>query len=230
MRRLPLTTALRILPAEIRSRTTAHVVRATRNDRFELDGADYEYLYHHYNATWRNERAVEVPVARAMLERVRPGPMLEVGNVLHNYLPPALLPAGRVVVDKYEVYDGVINADVMEFTPPRPCAAVVAISTIEHVGWDEEPREPEKAVAAIQRLHSWLAPGGELLVTVPIGHNPALDQYLLDDKPVFERLSFMRRVDARNRWVQAGAQEVRGAAYGSPFPFANAIAVGRSRG
>jgi SAM-dependent methyltransferase len=229
MPRLPLLVALRIAPTELRTRTTARVLRVRRRDPFIFDGERYRYLLHHYNMTWRNERTVELPLAARVLERHPGARMLEVGNVLHNYLDDSHIPARREIVDKYELAPGVRNIDVIDHHPDEPYDLIVSISTLEHVGWDEDPRDPTKSPRAIELLHSWLAPGGELLVTVPLGHNPELDRRLLDGPPMFERLRFLRRVSSGNRWVEAQADEVRGTLYGSPFPFANALAVGQSR-
>lgn len=200
-----------------------------RREPFYFDGERYEYLFHHYNTTWRNERTVEIPLAARVIERRRTDRMLEVGNVLHNYLGESRLPPARAIVDRYEVAPGVDNVDVVEHDPVEPYGVIVSISTLEHVGRDEQPRDPAKAIAAIERMHSWLAPGGELLVTVPLGYHPELDQRLLDGPPVFQQLGFLRRISEDNRWIEAGAEDVRGTAFGSPFPAANALAVGRSR-
>ena len=53
---------------------------------------------------------------------------------------------------------------------------IVSVSTLEHVGLDEQRREPGKAAAAVRRLTSMLAPGGLLWMTVPVGYNPDLEQ------------------------------------------------------
>jgi hypothetical protein len=222
--------ALRNAPSELRGRATARVLRARRRTPFVFDGHPCRYLVHHHNATWTNERTVEVPIAARVIERHPGGRMLEVGNVLHNYLPRGYVPTQREVVDKHERAPGVTNVDVLAFSPAVRYDIIVSISTMEHVGWDEEPRDGALAAAAIACLHTWLAPGGELLVTVPLGYHAELDRQLLDGEPLFEQLRFMRRVDAANSWAQADADEVRGARYGSPFPYANAIAVGRSSG
>ncbi len=228
MAKLPLLVALRIAPAELRTRTTARLLSAVRREPFLFDGESYGYLLHHYNATWRNERTVELPLATRAIERHRGARLLEVGNVLHNYLGDSQLCPEREIIDKYELAPGVRNIDVIDHRPEQPYELIVSISTLEHVGWDEEPQDPAKASRAIEKLHSWLAPKGELFVTMPLGHHPELDRRLLDGPPMFERLRFLRRLSAGNRWVEAQAEEVRGADYGSPFPFANAIAVGQS--
>ena len=40
------------------------------------------------------------------------------------------------------------------------------------------PEAPEKVVRALRHTRSLLKPGGHLLVTVPTGYNPALDEGL----------------------------------------------------
>lgn len=136
---------------------------------------DLEYLDHPYNVTAANERAVEVPLAAAFLEGVT-GPVLEIGNVLAHY-PIA---GDRTVVDLNERGPGVINADVLTWVPPHRFDRIVAVSTVEHVGWDGPAPQIHAAAAAIARLASWLAPGGALLVTVPIGYHHGLDAAIAD--------------------------------------------------
>jgi hypothetical protein len=148
--------------------------------------------------------------------------------VLSNYLGKRRYSPRHEIIDKYEAAPGVRNIDVMEHQPAARYGLIVSISTVEHVGWDDAPRDTTKAVRAIELMRSWLAPGGELFVTVPLGYHPTLDRSLVDGTQLFDRLGFMRRVDAENRWVEAQAAEVRGARFGSPYPFANAIAVGLS--
>jgi hypothetical protein len=230
MSRLPLRVALRIALTEIRTRATARALRVYRRDSFLLDGERYCYLFHHYNTTWRNERTVEVPIALRMLQRHIGARVLEVGDVLHWYCRTVHGAAAREIVDKYELTPRVRNIDIADYVPETRYGAIVTLSTMEHVGWDEERRDPGKAASVIERMHGWLEPGGELLVTIPLGYHTDLDRRLLDGPQLFEHLSFMRRRSADNRWVQAASDDVRGARYGSPFPFANALAVGRSSG
>ena len=52
---------------------------------FVLGGRRYRYLWHPYMATWRTERAVEVPVAWDRVRNTDPASTLEIGNVLSHY-------------------------------------------------------------------------------------------------------------------------------------------------
>ena len=121
-----------------------------------------------------SERAVEVPLARKFVEWARFNTFLEVGNVLNYYydFPP------HDVIDKYEVWPGVQNVDVADYDPAQPYDVVVSISTIEHVGFDEPPRDPAVAPRALDRLRSFLSSEGRAMVTAPVGYNPGVDAYL----------------------------------------------------
>lgn len=151
-----------------------------------------------YNGTRLNERAVEVAVGLALLGQATDGEcsVLEVGAVLPHYR--AGWPAdGHTVIDLHEEYPGVINADVLTWEPPAQVAAsrwplaqgapagaessgqqltaysqqpsrsefdlIVCISTLDHL------QSLTEFIKALERLNSWLAPGGLLFVTLPFG-------------------------------------------------------------
>jgi len=177
---------------------------------FTLQGQTYRYFYHPYNTTWKNERAVEIPI---ILEKIQfyhyqGGRILEVGNVLSHYVH-----FQHDIVDKYDKTTGVINQDVVDFQPLSEndkYDLIVSISTIEHVGWDETPRDPKKIPLALENLATkCLAPGGEIVVTLPIGYNAYLDKLLkelekkgivtrtffipMHEQPVFQKMSLFKR-------------------------------------
>jgi hypothetical protein len=161
-------------------RVTARMARwaaaaaVPRSGDFVLGGESYRLLRRAYGLTWVTERAVEVPVAQRLLERHRGERVLEVGNVLSHYGR-----AGHEVVDKYERAPGVRNLDVLDLPADPEYDLVIAISTLEHVGRDETPREPARAIRAFEHLRGLLRPGGALLATVPVGYNPELDAALV---------------------------------------------------
>lgn len=162
---------------------------------FELHGVQYPQLVHYYNRTWRNERAVEIPLAVAFLD-AHPGPALEVGNVLVNYGP-----IGHVVVDKYEKGAAVVNVDVVDYHPDTRFAAIVAVSTLEHVGWDEDITDATKILRAVRSLRGLLTPTGRMLVTCPLSYNPYLDGLIANDGTGAERQAFLVR--RRHVWIES---------------------------
>ncbi|MEK6586221.1 MAG: hypothetical protein AABZ24_07730, partial [Nitrospirota bacterium] len=125
------------------------LTRSVRAKTFQFDGREYEYLYHPYNRTWKNERGVEIPIFRELLLKYEGKRVLEVGNVLSHYFP-----IRHEVIDKYEVSSGVINQDIVEFVPQDKYDLIISISTLEHVGWDEQPQKPGKLLQAIDHLRA----------------------------------------------------------------------------
>ncbi len=187
---------------------------------FRFQGRHYGYFCHRYNNTWRNERAVEVPIIWQMVEGNREGRVLEVGNVLSHYFP-----VSHDVLDKYEANEGVINQDVADFQTSKKYDLIVSISTLEHVGWDEFPQSPRKILRAIDNLKSILTPGGKIAVTIPLGYNPVLDGLLINGKVPFTRRFFMKRVSRDNQWEEADWTEVVDSKYSFHIS-SNALLIG----
>lgn len=179
------------------------VHRRRAPETFSFQGRSYPYFVHSYNATWRTERAVEVPLARAFLERSS-GAGLEVGNVMSFYVP-----THHLVVDKYERARGVLNADVVDYSPNERFDYILSVSTLEHVGWDESPQDPDKAGRALSHLRGLLRPPGRLFVTAPLGYNPGLDDVILDPGSAPVEEGFLRREPFRNRFAEIDKPKAR---------------------
>jgi hypothetical protein len=190
---------------------------------FEVGGRTYTYERRLYpNRPWRNERSVELALALDFLQRRRGTRTLEVGDVLSQYAS-----SDHDVLDKYDPSPGIIREDIVGFVPDQPYETVISISTLEHVGWDETPRQPDKALEAYRSMRGMLAPGGAMLLTCPLGHNPGLDEYIQEGAIDFPSTTFLLRISKDNRWREATKEEVRGARYNSPYRNANAVFVGR---
>jgi hypothetical protein len=203
-----------------------HIVR--RLWHFTFNGREYHYLYHPYNWTWRNERAVELPIIWEEVEKVDAERVLELGNVLSHYYD-----VHHDIVDKHEKGNGVINSDICDFHMPKMYDLIVSISTIEHIGFDEDYPvrgetiiQPEKWLRVIQLLKGMLSMKGKLVVTVPLGYNLTLDRALREDtKSIFTRIAYMKRISKSNKWAEVEQREVHDAKYGSPFYQANVLAI-----
>lgn len=200
---------------------------------FVFNNIDYEYFYNDYNKTWSSERTVEVPIIWRVLQENPNSKILEVGNVLSHYFKTK-----HTILDKFEQAPGVINQDIVEFSPPTKFDLIVSISTLEHVGWStkrEEERDQAKFSKAIEKILSLLNPEGKIWFTVPLGYNEFLDDDLRNNRLKLDGMYFLKRISADNRWKQCGYDEVRDSVYGGftitatknpPFPKANAIMVG----
>lgn len=194
--------------------------------RFRWHDESLPYWDHGYNNTRNNERAVEVPIAALFLGEAhfvhQLGAGLEVGNVMAHYG----VPVPRRVVDRYEQADGVDNLDVAEITGTYPW--ILSVSTVEHVGVDDDTDQPDLAVAAVRHLRSLLAPGGRMLVTVPFGYNPALDAAIVaGDLGVTRQATLHRHGRGREvpTWAQA-AEPVAPLLYGRGVRSALAVWIG----
>lgn len=199
------------------------LTRCVRTKTFVFDGKEYQYLYHFYNKTWKNERGVEIPIFREILLRHQGKRILEIGNVLAHYFS-----VHHDVVDKYEIAPGVINHDIVEFVPTQKYDLIVSISTLEHIGWDEQPQEPAKLLQAIDHLRkTCLAPTGTVVASLPIGYNGYFDTLLKSGKTPFTTQHFLKRVSKKNYWVETDWESCRDAKYGRFV--ANALVIGLIR-
>jgi hypothetical protein len=188
--------------------------------KFTFLGERYPYRFHPYKWSWLTERTVEVPIVQAIVDSHHGGRILEVGNVLSHYRDQS-----HLIVDKYERSPGILNRDVLDLDDLGQFDLIVAISTIEHVGWDEEPREPGKAIEAVHRLQRLLAPCGRFVLTVPIGYHPALGAALQAGALEFTRTAALRRV-GQTAWREAPLEEVWNVPYDFLLYSARAVFIG----
>ena len=185
--------------------------------KFTFQDESYFYLIRLYNATFRSERTVGVPVASRFINGFSAEHVLEVGNVLKNYIAST-----HTVVDKYEKADNVINQDIICFT--KKFDRIVSISTFEHIGFDEEGKDARKVKSAFKHITDLLNPGGKALVTVPVGYNEYLDSLLRTGDSALGELFFMKRISKINEWKEVSINEIQNCKYGVGSPCANAVA------
>jgi len=201
------------------------IMSRLRPKKFKFKGTELDLFYHRYNMTWASERCVEVPIARDYLRRVEAGNTLEVGNVLSHYGP-----VGHAVIDKFEKAPGVINEDITTFRPQKEYELIISISTFEHIGFDDEAegKSAEKILAAIAVCRSLLSDTGLLVITVPIGYNPELNQLIESGRLGARTETFLKKVNGQE-WRECSKAEALQCRYKEPFPYANAIQVAEFR-
>jgi hypothetical protein len=154
--------------------------------------------------------------------------ILEVGNVTSYYYP-----VHHAIIDKHEEGEGVLKLDVIDFHTTKRYDLIISISTIEHIGFNEDKYvgnetmlDHQKPLRVIQHLKGLLAQNGKLIMTSPLGYNPTLDQLLREDSEgVFTGKAFLKRVSKNNKWVQIEEGEIHDVRYGSPFNHANVLAI-----
>ncbi len=192
---------------------------------FKFNGRVLKYFRHNFNFAYDNERTIEIAIINDFLKTLgSDAKVLEVGNVLANY---GFRNISRDVLDKYDRAFHVLNEDVISFKPLKKYDAIISISTLEHVGWDEETRDPFKIIAAVNNLkENCLASKGCMMVTIPIGYNTYFDDQLANGATYFTEKYFLKRISANNEWTQVDYPHVMDAKFGQPFNNANAMCIG----
>ncbi len=194
--------------------------------QFSCFGAHFPYYTHPYNATWRNERAVEIPIALQFLNQNRGKRILELGNVT-DYYQARYDVKTHVVVDKYEASPSVLNLDFISYKPEVSFDAFLSISTFEHIGWDEPTKDQKKVELALQHIQSVVTNKENVLVSFPLGYHPHLDHLVQTHQHGFKNVSCLIRVNQKNEWQEVSINDALGRPYGGKFRAANALFVGR---
>ena len=180
------------------------------------------YRYFDTVKTWDGERAVEIPIVMDMMRKYRGKNILEIGNVLSHHVK-----LEHDILDKYETGKGVINKDIVEFKSEKKYDLIISISTLEHVGWDEKPRDDKKIPRPIDNMKTLISSGGgTIMITVPLGYNPTLDNLLKGGSIQFSKQYHLIRLSKGNEWREASWEDVLAAKYNSPMPFANGLLIG----
>jgi hypothetical protein len=193
------------------------------SETFEFQGNSYRYLFHTYwGPTWKNERAAMIPIAWDMIQRYQHEnkQVLEIGNML-SYV----FRVNHDIIDKYEVMEGVINEDVVDFNPSKKYDLIISIMTLQWVGLKESPRESTKVQRAIENLKRHLAPEGEIVVIHGFGENKDMDNLINTGALSFDKRFFLKRV-SNYKWKETSWEDVRDTTYDYSVQTANGIMIG----
>ncbi|MFH1802114.1 MAG: hypothetical protein ABH864_01545 [archaeon] len=196
----------------------------SRPKTFNFGKKKMKYFDHFFNTTWMNERSIEIPIVWSEVKENWNKEVLEVGNVLSYYFSD--FPKSFQRVDKYEKIKGVINEDIINFNPKKKYDLIVSISTLEHVGIDESPKDFDKIVFAVNKLKKLLRGGGRAVVTVPLDYHPRLMELIEEGKINFTKEHYLKRMSANNFWEEISREEAKGIKFGSPYMYANGLLVG----
>jgi hypothetical protein len=190
--------------------------------RFFFKDKKLEYFFHPQNHTWANERAIEIPLVLSLIKNPPREDILEIGNVLSHYVR-----TGWDILDKYERSKGVINKDALDFKPFKKYRYIISISTLEHIGFDEIPKDDKKILNTISNLkENCLEKNGKIILTVPIGLNPNLDNLLLKNKIKFSEVYYFKRVGWDNQWTISSKEDVLKTKFAKPYIGANGMVLG----
>lgn len=193
------------------------------NEKFTFMKKEYSYIFHY--RSWGSERVVEIPIVLDYIERNKK--ILEVGNVLSQFVG-----VRWDVIDKYEHGVGIINEDIIKFKPKEKYDLIVSISTLEHIGFNEDVGSGEKPCGhcnvnkikdAVDNLKTCLNPDGIIVATIPLGYNKKMDKHLYELG--FDEIYFLKRISKWNLWEEVDKNEIIEPQYGYPYPCANYVGV-----
>lgn len=174
----------------------------SRKNSFVFKGKRLKYFNHRYNNTWRNERAIEVPIVLNYFRSSKH--ILEIGNVLKHYIS-----SGHQVLDKYEKGESIINEDIISFKSKKKYDLIVSISTFEHIGIDDFPRDSEKAIKAIKYvIKNLLSKEGSFVITFPINYNTSLSKLPISRLSNYSIFCFKKINFKGNIWVPCNYSDI----------------------
>ncbi len=164
-----------------------------------------------------NERIVEYP---QILRWIKPqGRVLDIGCV-SSRLPIQLASLGYTVhgldVRPYAFTHPNFTfsqSDLFQWTPPDLFDIILLVSVIEHfgIGGYGDRKVEEADQQALTKILSWLAPQGQLLVSVPYGKPDITAKHRIYDRARLELL-FDRSQGGQFEWVdEAYFQRINGA-------------------
>jgi hypothetical protein len=186
---------------------------------FKIENLKYRYFVNKNNSVY-TERVVEIPYIIKFLNLQTDENLLEVGNVLSKYLKMS-----HTILDKYEIGENIINEDAVNYNPGKKFSNIVSISTFEHIGFDEPIREYGKMTEALLNIIGLLEENGRLVITVPLGYNPEVDDLIRSHRINFSKTHFLKRFSRLNLWKETSMDDALRFKYGSKYPAANAIAI-----
>jgi len=192
---------------------------------FLFNNSKYTYLIHQYNRAFAIERTVEIPIVEKKLDDYFGCKILEVGNVMQNYIK-----SSHDVVDLFEIGKNVHNVDIVDYVPVQKYNLIVSVSTIEHIGLDDLSENPQKVSLAIEHLKKLLLKDGELFFTFPLGYNEYLDKLVFSKNSGLTKSFLMKRISVDNKWEQMNFNDIRrkkdSFVYGKPYEAGNYIFIG----
>jgi SAM-dependent methyltransferase len=195
--------------------------RANRSKTFSFQGKTYHYLVHPYCTSWKNERAVVIPIFNDILKQceAKGKKVLEVGNTL-SYV----YPVSHDILDKYEIADGVINEDVVTFNPGKQYDLIFSVVSMQCIGWDEVPRDSTKILATLKNLNRLLTSDGQLLLGLGLGYNPEMDKLLKKGVLGFDKVIYLKRI-SELQWKEVASKDIEDANYDESVPTSTLLAI-----
>ena len=197
-----------------------------------------DYFMSGYNQTWQNERCVELELGFRWLDLNKGEKIMEVGAVMPYYAEGGYYEISHEVIDPYDE-----KATIVDFMENIDLAGhkVIAISTLEHIGTTDYDGSGERqnlvdADAAPLALQQILNQADSCFVTVPVGYNSGLDNWLEDNLHRLKCFGYLKTQHgfdlSGETWPPAlnylweyepEVKSIKGHKYREPFPYGNYV-------
>lgn len=174
-----------------------------------MEVAPVDYFDHPYNKTLTNERCVEVAVALRWI--AKHADFVEVGAVMPYY--------GHRSHPCVDPFDPAANIRKRMEDVDLAGRSILSISSVEHIGTPDYGNTVINPAAAIIALKHLLNVSAECLITVPVGYNQNLDDWLRDNLGRLHCFGYHKV--GQQSWRYESEPAHLDYAYGHPFPFAN---------
>lgn len=186
---------------------------------FYFDGNKYELYEHAYNCGYlearMTERSVELALAKRYLDNFEGGDVVEIGAVTPYYF------ANDKIIDIVDPTDEHNRVTIRKslFECDFREKNILSISTVEHVGLQEYGMDEKKNV--IDALQKILTEAKSCFITVPLGYNALLDNWIRQNRnnPM---IKIMKR-EKDNHWIEIDSLVYEDIEYGPLW--ANGLAI-----
>lgn len=175
----------------------------------------FYYSREKYNLSWRNERAVEIPIFQQLVRENIKANILEVGCVLKWYKSSPK--SNWIIIDKFEKFDNTINLDIIDYNPRKKFDLILSISTMEHVGLEDGSLDVYKVIKAINHIvANCLSKKGKFIFSIPIGYNKYLDNQIFSKRiHLSKTYYFLKR--GNNEWTEVDRKKVMNCEYNKHY-------------
>ena len=165
---------------------------------FQYKNLDFEFYDHSHNTTILNERAIECSLAFDFIEKVKD--FIEIGCVMPHYTDHK-----QPCYDLTEKHINCINKDASELDIKGK--NILSISSIEHFGTQDYGMKGIDSKKGIEFLKKILSQCNKYFLTVPIGYNRDIDNFIFSNVPNARFLSKDHNSTVNN-WSEKTAKEL----------------------
>lgn len=187
------------------------------NQTFQYQNHTFNYCIDSHNTRGSlTERIVEIPLLDFFLQNTdKP---IEIGCVSPYYFD-----VSHNIYDLSDNHPACKNIDARYIDLKN--RNVICISTIEHFDMNDYDKNSLEPLDPIQYLIELTTTANKFLVTVPLGYNPRLTDFILTQKEL--NINFIARFTTEKCWKQINKSKLTKdqLTYDTHFWYANAIAV-----